>query len=187
MINYFFEELKKNNIIAYICGGKAFNYHFDKNNSTYDTDIHIFLNFDQINNKYTFEYIYNCIKKLHCNLKKNDKNILPLKKFDYSKLNQKYIPKNLLGKIDSYYNYSIICDIQISNYLDTVFDISVIFSSEIDFIKKNITENFIISKDLYIKQQKKFLNDLSNFNNKFLSKRLKISNRLDYINSIIKE
>lgn len=40
----FFNNLNKQNISGYICGGMVYMFYFDKNHDTCDTDIHILNN-----------------------------------------------------------------------------------------------------------------------------------------------
>ena len=88
-----------------------------------------------------------------------EKNLLPLKKFSYSKLNKKLIPYQLRNTQDSYYYLQTICYIQIENM-------------DINKIKEQIGNNNILSKEILVKQQYKYLDDLWKYNNYSIKKKI---------------
>ena len=100
-----------------------------------------------------------------------EKNLLPLKKFSYSKLNKKLIPYQLRNTQDSYYYLQTICYIQIENMDETLTDISISYTMDINKIKEQIGNNNILSKEILVKQQCKYLHDLWKYNNYSIKKK----------------
>lgn len=183
-MNMFFEELKQHDIYGYIAGGKTYNYYFNMDESTIDTDIHIYITYSQLKEKNTFQIIYNTIKNLYRYIKKKFPDLLPLPKFDCPRYSLKYIDKSLVNKLVEYYHHSVIADIQFENLDETLFDISVSVCSDIDNIKNKIDNNYYLKKDDFVKSQYKYLDDLLRFNKyKNENKINKIKNRLKYIKS----
>ena len=180
-----FEELKLHNIYGYISGGQAYKYYYnDLNDNTTDYDIELYINSKQLNNLETFNNIYNCIQNLYnkCKLYINNLNKLP--KFDYNKNYKKiYVPYKLIQNRTSYYNYNIICDIQIDSKLDTLIDLVIIYTPELDNIKQKISSTYYIKKEYFYNIIIKYYNDLSKYKKKYNNKINKIKARINFINN----
>ena len=185
MIKSFMQDLYNNNIIAYITGGQCYRKYFNQQEETCDYDIHIFITYKQLNDKNTFKIIYDLIKTLYKNMKK-EYDLLPLSKFDYAHFSKKYIQYNLLNKQTEFYLHSIIADLQIEDYINTYMDISIQVSPNIEEIKNNIDQDFYLSKKYFIKQINNFYDALLS-NNKDTKKIEKIKNRIKFIRSCQKE
>ena len=181
----FFDELKTYNIYGYIVGGQAYQYYYnDINDSTIDYDIEIYINNNQLNKLKTFTNIYKCIKNLYNKCKKYINNLNNLQKFDYNKNYKKiYVPYKLIKSKTQYYNYNIICDMQIEDHIDTFIDLAVIYTPELDLKKKQITPNYYIIKELFDNTIIKYYNDLCIYKKKYLNKINKVKLRIDYINN----
>ena len=63
----------------------------------------------------------------------------------------------------------------------TLIDISISYTPEINNIKKCIGINNFINKEIFIKQQQKYLDDLFKYK-KYENKKNKIIDRIQYIN-----
>lgn len=183
-ITEFFDKLTEYNVYGYIVGGQAYKYYYnDINDSTIDYDIELYITSKQLNEFKTFFNIYNCINNLYNKCKKYINNLTPLQNFDYNKRYKKiYMPLKLIKRRTDYYNYNIICDIQIEDDIDTFIDIAVIYTPELEIIKQQITIDYYITKEIFDKKIIKYYNDLYKYKNKYLNKINKIKSRINYIN-----
>lgn len=191
IINYedikeLFEELKSYNIYGYIVGGQAYKYYYnDINDYTIDYDIEIYINNKQLNKLETFINIYKCIKNLHNKCKKYINNLNNLQTFDYNKNYKKiYVPYKLIKAKSQYYNYNIICDIQIDDIINTYADIAIIYTPELEELKNNITDLYYISKKSFNKKIMKYYDDLCMYEKKYYDKITKVKSRINFINNI---
>ena len=143
--------LNNNNIFTMIEGGQAFKKYFNSNEKTEDYDIHIYINYSQLNDKNLYKFIYDKIKILYNFSYKNVTDILPLSKFDYAKYSKKYIDNKLLNNEIEYYSSNIICDLQIESITDTLVDICICYSPDIEEKKKMIGNDYYIKQNFFIK------------------------------------
>jgi hypothetical protein len=177
ILKTFFKTLNDNNIYGYIDGGKCFEYYYKQNIDTFDYDISLFINEQQLINKNTFNIIYNIIIQLYNDLKELYE-LIPLQKIDYSNLYKYDIPQQLRNKQIQYIDYNIIGDIQIEtiNY-KTLIDLNISLTTNINYIKSIINNDYYININTLIRKFKCYYNDLP----KFSSKKYIIKSRLSYL------
>ena len=180
-----FNELKSYEIYGYIIGGQAYKYYYDDiNDSTIDYDIELYINYKQLNNLNTFINIYKCITNLYNKCNQYINNLNKLNKFDYNKNYKKiYVPYKLIKNKTEYYNYNIICDIQIDNNIDTLIDLMIIYTPNLKYIKQQITSNYYITKQYFVHEITKYYNDLCKYKEKYIHKINKIKSRINYIHN----
>ena len=185
MINNFLEKLNKSKILCMLTGGYAYKKHFDETEDTSDYDIHIYLSHEQLNDKNTFEYIYEEIKSLYEEFKKKYIHLMPITKFDYAKYSKKYINNNLLNNQIEYFTSNILCDIQFETFDDTLADIVIYYSPDIYRINDIIGEDYYINKQGLIKEINNYYDALIN-ENKNTEKINKIKRRINFIENNIR-
>lgn len=178
----FLTNLKKDNITSCIVGGQAYKKYFNKDELTTDYDIHIYIDFKQLNDKNTFKIIYSHIKTLYRDCKTIYQDLYSLTKFDYAHYSKKYLDTSLLNKQTEYYISNIICDIQFENEKETFVDISIEYSPDIKNKISTLSDDFFIKKEYYIKDIYNFYDTLNNSSDK--DKIKKIKNRIKVINSL---
>lgn len=176
-LSNFFHNLTTNNIYGHIEGGKCLEYHLNKYIDTFDYDIALYIDNTQLNDKTTFNIIYNNLIKLYEDLK-TKYNILPYKKMSYSKLYKKYLPKNIICHEEEYFNHHIICDFFIeTNDYKTLIDLHIKYSYDISVPKSYITSDYYLDLNTFILHYNKYYNDLQK-KNKYSNKINIVKNRL---------
>ena len=180
MIHIFLEKLNESKILSMLTGGYAYKKHFDDTEETSDYDIHIYLSNEQLNNKDTFKNIYKEIKSLYEEFKNEYLNLMPITKFDYAKYSKKYINNDLLNNEIEYFINNIICDIQFETFDDTLVDIVVYYSPDINRINNIIGEDYYINKQGLVKEINNYYDALIN-ENKNTEKINKIKRRINFI------
>jgi len=172
-LSKFFHNLKIHNIYGHIEGGKCLEYHLNKCIDTFDYDIALYVDNIQLNNKDTFNIIYENLIKLYEDLK-TIYNVLPYKKMSYSNLYKKYLPKNIICKEEEYFNHHIICDFYVeTNDYKTLIDLHIKYSYNISIPKSYITCDYYLDLDTFILHYKKYYEDLL--------KKYKYSNKINIV------